>query len=57
MEEDLQGEFIQKMQLCVDNDDTEDAHSDADNLLCELLEKLGYAQLVEKYREVAKWYA
>ena len=57
MNEKLQKEFIEKMQACVENSDTECAHADADDLLCELLTKLGYKDLVEKYHEVHKWYA
>ena len=37
--------------------DTEAAHSDADDVLCELLKSLGYEDVVEAYLEVPKWYA
>ena len=57
MEENLQAEYIEKMEECIRNDDTEGAHYDADGLLCELLRKLGYNELVDKYIEVDKWYA
>ena len=50
-------EFIEKMQEYVSSDDPESAHIDADHLLCELLTKLGYENLVQKYDEVTKWYA
>jgi len=57
MKEKLQAEYVEKMKACVENDDTEVAHGDADDLLCEFLRKLGYNELVEKYLEVNKWYA
>lgn len=31
-------------------------HDYADALLCDLLEELGYVELVEAYRKVPKWY-
>lgn len=39
------------------NDDTEMAHSNADEILCTLLEELGHAEVVAEYRKVSKWYA
>ena len=57
MKEKLQAEYVEKMKACIENGDTESAHSEADDLLCEFLTKLGYKDLVEKYREVSKWYS
>ena len=37
--------------------DTERAHSEVDDVLCELLTSLGYADVVEKYHKVDKWFA
>lgn len=37
--------------------DTEQDHIDADKLLCELLSKLGYNEVVEKFESLRKWYA
>lgn len=37
--------------------DVESAHVDADQVLCDLLEALGYKQIVEEYDKVKKWYA
>jgi len=36
--------------------DIEGLHHEADNLLCEFLETLGWKELVDAYREVEKWY-
>ena len=35
----------------------ESDHYEADLLLCDLLEKLGYAEVVEVYKELPKWYS
>lgn len=39
------------------NFSTEQAHGDADQALCDLLEALGYHDVVEQYHKVSKWYA
>ncbi len=57
MRKALADEMVKRLQAEVDNDDTECAHVEADNILCELLEKLGYKDVVEKYNKVSKWYA
>lgn len=45
------------MELLIECEDSEYAHSRADELLCELLEDLGYGKIVELYSDVEKWYA
>jgi hypothetical protein len=37
--------------------DIECAHAYADNILCELLKKLGFADVVDAWEAVPKWYA
>lgn len=37
--------------------DTEEAHWDADRLLCEILRELGYGEVVDEYDKIHKWYA
>ena len=37
--------------------DTESAHSSADYILCQLLERLGYEDVVREWEEVDKWYS
>jgi hypothetical protein len=39
------------------NGDIEVAHATADRVLCDLLESLGFADVVEAYNKVDKWYA
>ncbi len=38
-------------------EDTELDHAEADDLLCEVLDSLGYAELVSRFRAMEKWYA
>lgn len=37
--------------------DIEFAHYKADEILCELLNSLGYQDVVEVYNDIYKWYA
>ena len=37
--------------------DTESSHIVADHLLCELLVKLGYVEVVDRFKALKKWYA
>ena len=37
--------------------DTECCHLRADEILCGLLEKLGYGDVVRAYEKIEKWYA
>ena len=37
--------------------DVEGGHSDADAILCELLERLGFGEVVELYNSIEKWYS
>jgi hypothetical protein len=37
--------------------DTESAHAKADDVLCGFLRAIGYADVVEEFEKVQKWYA
>lgn len=37
--------------------DPEWAHAAADDILCEVLRRLGYNKLIDLYEDVEKWYA
>lgn len=50
-------EVLKKLKEAQDNRDTEMAHGDADDLLCDLLKSLGYEDVVTEYKRVDKWYA
>jgi hypothetical protein len=49
--------ILAKLKRRAASDDTECAHAEADALLCQLLQELGYLDIVEEYRRVPKWYA
>lgn len=46
-----------RMKQLQESDDTEAAHSEADRLLCELLDSIGYKEVTEEFRKIYKWYA
>lgn len=50
-------EFTRRMDLCAENDDPEQGHVDADDLMCEVLRQLGYGDGVTVYVAMTKWYA
>jgi len=37
--------------------DIEKGHAKADDILCELLDSLGYSDVVSEYVKISKWYA
>jgi hypothetical protein len=50
-------EAIEKLKKAQNGGDPEGDHSSADDILCELLASLGYADVVEEYEAIIKWYA
>lgn len=54
--EELNNEYIAQMSQLKHEGDTECNHIEADGLLCELLEELGFIKIVEAYRKLPKWY-
>lgn len=49
--------YMKRLKAAQQNEDIESAHADADDVLCDLLLKLGYTKIVEEYNKVSKWYA
>lgn len=50
-------EFKERMaEICAAGDE-EVRHAQADDLLCELLDQLGYGEGVKIFRHTSKWYA
>ena len=49
--------YMDRLKAAQDICDTESAHADADDVLCDLLKALGYNRVVEEYDKVKKWYA
>lgn len=50
-------EAITSLQVCQTSNDTEAAHFEADEIICNLLEKMGLGNIVTEYQKVDKWYA
>lgn len=48
---------IEKLKAEQTSGDYEITHSNADQVLCDLLTALGYADVVAEWEKVGKWYA
>lgn len=48
--------FVEKIKK-TERLDTELAHIEDDEILCELLRELGYGKVVDEYKKKSKWYA
>ena len=46
-----------KLRKLQKSEDIETAHCDADHILCDLLETLGFKDVVQEYHKVKKWYS
>lgn len=57
MSEKEQQEYINRLIELQKEGDIECAHSAADRVLCEILEKLGYGNITLQYYKIDKWYA
>lgn len=55
--QELKEKVVEKLKLIQLDDDREAAHSDADDVLCNLLIDLGFIDVVYEYNKVEKWYA
>jgi hypothetical protein len=50
-------EAIEKLKQAINGNNPETDHRIADQVLCEFLTALGFADVVEEYNKVHKWYA
>ena len=50
-------EIIAKLKELQQDDDRESAHMQADWIICNLLDDLGYAEVTKEYDKISKWYA
>ena len=57
MNEKEQQEYIDRLIELQQENDIERGHSAADGILCAVLEKLGYGNIVKEYAKIDKWYA
>lgn len=53
----LKLEAVDKLKLINKNRDPEEAHVEADAVLCALLAELGFENVVVAYNRINKWYA
>jgi hypothetical protein len=56
MNKKLNEKYLTKIKEC-SKYDTENGHSEADSILCELLLELGYADVIEEFQNLEKWYS
>lgn len=54
---EIKEKYIQKLVKAQESGDAECAHMDADDILCDLLEELGFSDVVNEFRKINKWYA
>ena len=52
MNKEISDKYVEKMRTCTCETD----HEDADILICEFLEEIGYSELAEAYRNVCLLY-
>jgi len=55
--DDLRREAIKSLKVAVWTEDVEMAHLLADEAIVNLLEKLGFDDVIDEYEKVKKWYA
>lgn len=51
------GEAIDRLRELQHGEDIELDHETADEILCNLLDSLGYGDVVEEWKKINKWYA
>ena len=50
-------EIIARLKELQQDGDIESAHIQADWIICNLLDDLGYAEVTKEYDKISKWYA
>jgi len=53
----LKEKYLNKLKEKCSSGDIEINHYNADDVLCELLESLGYNEIVTEFKKLEKWYA
>lgn len=54
---ELTEKYVGKLKTYQTDPDSEQAHSDGDVALCELLKELGFDEVVKEFGKVKKWYS
>lgn len=53
----LTRDCVKRLKAAQQDSDIESAHAEADQVLCDLLEAIGFKAIVREYDKVSKWYA
>jgi hypothetical protein len=53
----IKNRLIEIQNEAEESGDFESSHEEADNIICELLAKLGYEDIVAEWLKVPKWYS
>lgn len=57
LDDEIIQDVISKLKALQSNSDIEAAHNQADKILCDLLNSLGYDDVVKEFENLEKWYA
>lgn len=57
LDDEIIQDVISKLKALQSNSDVEAAHNQADKILCDLLNSLGYDDVVKEFENLEKWYA
>lgn len=57
LDDEMIQDIISKLKALQSNTDIEAAHNQADKILCDLLNSLGYDDVVKEFENLEKWYA
>ena len=56
-EDELMYDAINRLRALQELGDIEVAHCDADNVLCDFLDGIGFCDVANEFRKIEKWYA
>ena len=50
-------EMFEKKLIVCDDEDEETGHGNADEILCDILRRMGYRRIVRLFERLPKWYS
>jgi len=56
-EDAIRRNAIERLKILQRVNEPDYCHKDADNTLCDLLQAIGYSDVVKEYKAIEKWYA
>ena len=57
MDEKIRKLYLARLKTIAEETDIEDGHIEADQILCDILDMLGFDDIVEAYNSIEKWYS